>query len=84
MKKEKLTATEMTAAENAAKNGVGVIRSSRVTTGLVGRRNVELNDDELGLIESDELNPQKARILLSLALLKRRSAADLQTPFRTY
>jgi L-asparaginase/Glu-tRNA(Gln) amidotransferase subunit D len=30
------------------------------------------------------LNPQKARILLSLALLKPPSAAQLQTMFRTY
>ena len=46
-----------------------VVRSSRVATGIVGR-NVEVNDDELGFIASDELNPQKARILLSLALLE--------------
>ena len=37
---------------------------------LVGR-NVEVNDDELGFIASDELNPQKSRILLALALLKK-------------
>jgi L-asparaginase len=73
----------VTAAANAVKKGVVVVRSSRVATGLVGR-NVELNDDELGFIASDELNPQKARILLSLALLKQRSPAELQTMFRTY
>ena len=54
------------------------MRSSRVATGLVGR-NVELNDDELGFIASDELNPQKSRVLLSLALLKKPTAAQLQT-----
>ena len=54
------------------KKGVVVVRSSRVATGIVGR-NVELNDDKLGFIASDELNPQKARILLSLALLKKRT-----------
>ena len=75
--------SSVTAAASAAKKGVVVVRSSRVATGLVGR-NVELNDDELGFIASDELNPQKARVLLSLALLKQRSAADLQTMFRTY
>ena len=57
----------------AVKKGVVVVRSSRVPTGTVGR-NVELNDDELGFIASDELNPQKARILLSLALLKTRTS----------
>ena len=73
----------VTAAANAVKKGVVVVRSSRVATGLVGR-NVELNDDEMGFIASDELNPQKSRILLALALLKQRSAADLQALFRTY
>lgn len=71
------------AAANAAKKGVIVVRSSRVATGAVGR-NVEVNDDELGFIASDELNPQKARLLLSLALLKSRSKAEIQNLFTTY
>jgi L-asparaginase len=71
------------AAANAAKKGVVVVRSSRVATGSVGR-NVEVNDDEMGFIASDELNPQKSRILLSLALLKPRSKADLQNLFTAY
>jgi L-asparaginase len=71
------------AAANAAKKGVVVVRSSRVATGSVGR-NVEVNDDELGFVASDELNPQKARILLSLALLKQRSKAELQNLFYSY
>jgi L-asparaginase len=73
----------VTAAANAVKKGVVVVRSSRVATGLVGR-NVELNDDELGFIASDELNPQKSRVLLMLALLKQRTAKDMQTLFQTY
>jgi L-asparaginase len=71
------------AAANAAKKGVIVVRSTRVPTGSVGR-NVEVNDDELGFIASDELNPQKARLLLSLALLKSRSKTELQNLFTTY
>ena len=71
------------AAANAVKKGVVVVRSSRVPTGAVGR-NVELNDDELGFIASDELNPQKARILLSLALLKPKNPHKIQTMFNTY
>ena len=47
-------------------------------------RNVELNDDELGFIASDELNPQKARILLSLALLQKRTPEQMQELFYTY
>ena len=77
------TKAAVDACARAVKKGVVVVRSSRVTTGLVGR-NVELNDDELGFIASDELNPQKSRILLSLALLKQRSPADLQQLFMTY
>jgi L-asparaginase len=73
----------VTAAANAVQKGVVVVRSSRVVTGVVGR-NVEINDDELGFIASDELNPQKARILLMLALLKPRNAKDLQGLFATY
>jgi L-asparaginase len=75
--------TAIAAAANAVKKDVVVVRSSRVPTGVVGR-NVEINDDELGFIASDELNPQKARILLSLALLKKRDAKDIQTLFTTY
>jgi L-asparaginase len=74
----------VTAAANAVKKGVTVVRSSRVATGSVGR-NVEINDDEKGFIASDELNPQKARILLALALLKaQRPATEMQALFRTY
>ena len=67
----------------AAKKGVVVVRSSRVATGSVGR-NVEVNDDEMNLVASDELNPQKARILLMLALLKPRTTAEIQKLFYTY
>jgi L-asparaginase len=71
------------AAARAVKKGVFVVRSSRVATGFVGR-NVELDDDKLGFIASDELNPQKSRVLLSLALLKPRKAADIQALFGAY
>jgi L-asparaginase len=71
------------AAERAAKKGVVVVRSSRVATGAVGR-NVEVNDDEMGFVASDELNPQKSRILLMLALLQPRSTAQIQQLFQTY
>src|SRR5438270_13027167 len=71
------------AAARAVKKGVVVVRSSRVATGMVDR-NVEVNDDELGFIASDELNPQKARILLSLALLKPPTPAQMQELYRTY
>ena len=71
------------AAARAVKQNVVVVRSSRVPTGIVGR-NVEVEDDELGFVASNELNPQKSRILLTLALLKPRSSAEIQKLFYTY
>jgi L-asparaginase len=71
------------AAANAAKKGVVVVRSSRVVTGTVAR-NVEINDDEMKFVASDELNPQKARILLMLALLKPRTLEEVQNLFYSY
>src|SRR5512137_504641 len=66
-----------------AKKGIVCVRSTRVATGRVGR-NVEVDDDKLGLIASDDLNPQKARVLLRLALLKPRSLAEMQRLFVEY
>ena len=71
------------ACAKASKQGVVVVRSSRVATGNVGR-NVEVNDDELGLIASYDLNPQKARILLSVALLKKRTLPEIQKLYIEY
>ncbi|MCU0377125.1 MAG: type II asparaginase [Bacteroidales bacterium] len=71
------------ACARASKKGVIVVRSTRVATGTVGR-NVECNDDELGLIASYNLNPQKSRVLLSVALLKPRTLEELQKIFIEY
>jgi L-asparaginase len=66
-----------------AKKGIVCVRSSRVVTGRVGRK-VEVDDDALNLVASEDLNPQKARVLLRLALLKPRSLADVQRLFVEY
>ena len=71
-----MTARPSTRSRRGEEGVIGV-RSSRVTTGRVGR-NVEVDDDKLALVASDELNPQKARVLLRLALLKPRPLADVQ------
>lgn len=71
------------ACARASKKGVIVVRSSRVTTGNVDR-NVEVNDDELGLVASYDLNPQKSRILLSVALLKPRKLDEIQKLYYEY
>jgi L-asparaginase len=67
----------------AARKGVAVVRSSRTGSGLV-MRNVEINDDKMGFIASMELSPQKARILLMLALMNTNDAAKLQQAFMQY
>ncbi len=71
------------ACARASKKGIVVVRSTRVATGTVGR-NVECNDDELGLVASYNLNPQKSRVLLSVALLKTRTLAEVQKIFIDY
>jgi L-asparaginase len=67
----------------ARKQGVMVIRSSRVGEGLV-IPNVEINDDEFGFITADNLSPQKARILTMLALTKTNDAKKIQEFFGNY
>lgn len=70
-------------ASRAAGQGTVIVRSSRVPTGTVSR-NVEIDDDGLKFVVSDELNPAKARILLMLALLKDRSLEALQQLYYAY
>ena len=67
----------------ARKKGVVIVRSSRVGNGIVAR-NGEAKDDELDFVVSDTLNPQKARILLMLALTKTSDAKEIQRMFYTY
>jgi L-asparaginase len=75
--------SSLEAAARAAQAGVVIVRSTRVATGTVGR-NVEVNDDQMNFIASDELNPQKARVLLMFALLKPRTNMEIQNLFYTY
>src|SRR5471032_1648419 len=67
----------------ARQKGVLIVRASRVGQGIVAR-NGEANDDELDSVVSDTLNPQKARILLMLALTKTNSTQEIQRIFYTY
>ena len=78
-----MNAATIDRAARAAEQGIIIVRSSRVSTGKVGR-NVEIDDDGLCFIASDELNPAKARILLMLALLKKRRLDTLQRFFYQY
>jgi len=77
------TDAAIAALADAAKKGVAVVRATRTGSGLVVR-NVEVDDDKLGFIAAMELNPQKARILLMLGLMKTKDSKALQTLFMEY
>ncbi len=70
-------------AAQMASLGIFIVRSSRVSTGTVGR-NMEVDDDANQFIASDELNPAKARILLMVALLSKRSFQQVQNLYYSY
>lgn len=78
-----LTNTVKPALVEARQKGILIVRSSRVGQGIVAR-NGEANDDELDTVVSDTLNPQKARILLMLALTKTSNTKEIQKMFYTY
>src|ERR1035437_4405651 len=54
--------------ETAVKKGIVIVRSSRVPSGRVTQFNQVFDDKKLGTIAANDHNPQKARILLMLAL----------------
>lgn len=62
----------LAAAKKATKNGIPVIRASRIPVGVVLIHG-EVVDTDYGTVASDELSPQKARILLMLALQKNKN-----------
>ena len=77
------TDAAVAALEKAAKKGIAVVRCSRTGSGVVDR-NVEINDDKMGFIAGMELNAQKARILLMLALSRTSDVKKLQDYFYQY
>lgn len=78
-----MNAGTLEAAKRATKAGIKVVRASRVPIGAVLIKG-EVVDEDYGTVSSAELNPQKARILLMLSLLKDRSREDLQRLFIEY
>jgi L-asparaginase len=71
------------AVKRAVKANIIVCRASRTPSGRVVLHD-EINDDELGTIVSDDLTPQKARILLMLGLTKTKDKKQLQEYFFKY
>ncbi|OMG74493.1 asparaginase [Burkholderia ubonensis] len=77
-------ATLQAALADAVKQGVAVVRASRVGSGHV-MKNGAACDDALGFVSAGSLNPFKARVLLMLALANGIDARDdLQRLFDTY
>lgn len=67
----------------AAKSGIIVCRDSRTYSGRVTLHD-EVDDDKYGFIVADDLNAQKARILLMLALTVTKDRSKLQDFFFKY
>ncbi|APA48127.1 type II asparaginase [Campylobacter jejuni] len=63
------------------KKGLKVVVSSRVVAGCVA---VSDSDEKLGFISAEDLNPQKARVLLMLALTKTSDPKKIQEYFLKY
>jgi L-asparaginase len=78
-----MTTPALDALAKLAKNGVVVVRSTRLPEGIVLRNN-EVDDDKMGFVASGELNPAKSRVLLQLALTKTKDPLKIQEMFRTY
>jgi L-asparaginase len=78
-----MTESAVNALAAQATKGVVCVRASRVATGRVGR-NVEVDDDKFGFVASLGLNPQKARVLLRLALTKTTNPKEIQRFFDEY
>jgi len=68
--------------KRAVKAGVVVVRAARVGSGVTTKSLQKWTDQ--GYLEADTLNPQKARILLQLALTKTKDPAKIQAMFHKY
>ena len=64
--------------------GIQIIRSSHVNAGGFVIRNAEQPDDKYDWIVANDLNPQKARILASVALTATSDSKELQRIFMQY
>ncbi|RKV17845.1 L-asparaginase 2 [Helicobacter pylori] len=68
------------AMQEASQMGVVIVRSSRVGSGEITSGEI----DDRAFITSDNLNPQKARVLLQLALTKTNNKEKIQEMFEEY
>ena len=68
----------------AVKKGVVVVRSSRTGSGIVTPAAPDNQYAKAGFLDGYSLNPQKARILLQLALTKTSDPKEIQRMFTEY
>jgi L-asparaginase len=78
------TKSILQAVEAAEKKGIVIVRSTRVPSGRVTQFNQVFDDKKLGTIAADDHNPQKARILLMLALTITKDKDKIQEMFLNY
>ncbi|MES2248534.1 MAG: asparaginase [Pseudomonadota bacterium] len=71
------------AVKEARSKGVFIVRATRTGSGVVVR-NGEVDDDKNDYIVVDDQNPQKARLLMALALTKTRDTKEIQKIFWKY
>jgi L-asparaginase len=76
-----VTPGQRAALETAAASGVVVVQTSRAGSGRVARRKYLR---EKGIVAADNLIPQKARVLLMLALAQTNDAETIQRWFGEY
>src|SRR5689334_1825174 len=74
------TPAQRAAFERALKTGVVVLQCSRATGRVAPRRRLR----ESGIVAGEDFSPQKARILLMLALSKTSDIAEIQKDFQSY
>ncbi|HSR10355.1 MAG TPA: type II asparaginase [Thermodesulfobacteriota bacterium] len=65
----------------AQKKGLVIVRAYRGGNGIIPRA---VEDDQTQFVAGDNLNPQKARVLLMMALTKTSSPAEIQRIFYEY
>ena len=74
------TPEQRAAFERAARSGIVVVQCSRASGRVAPRRRLR----ETGIVAGEDFTPQKARILLMLALSNTTDRAEIQQAFQTY
>ncbi len=75
--------TNFDLAIQAQKDGIQIVRASRVPTGAT-TLDAEVDDAKYHFVAAQALNPQKARVLLMLALTKTKDWKKIQQYFNEY